>query len=206
MTRGGDVSGPADVGGDWRRPLTISCSFIPVIQCGPPPQVSHGKVEGTDHCWGASVSYSCFHGYQLSTPAVLTCEGKGTWTGEAPRCLRKWAAFVASPWPLPVCLTCLCPGSSGPVWRPRLSWWRLQRRKHLLLQVRGGSVIAIISAAGSTSEEQMRRHKGQINQRVSPVQVRGQILLPDAVFAGWLLVQSVSGRWALEWSAPRLYR
>lgn len=79
-----------------------------MIQCGPPPQVSHGKVEGTDHYWGCSVSYSCFHGYQLSTPAVLTCEGNGTWTGEVPQCLRKWATFVASLLAVPVCLTRAC--------------------------------------------------------------------------------------------------
>lgn len=62
---------------------------VSVIQCGPPPQVQYGKVEGTDHSWGSSISYSCFHGYQLSSPAVLTCEGNGTWTGDIPQCLRK---------------------------------------------------------------------------------------------------------------------
>lgn len=72
-----------------RHALTEKRLFVAVIQCGPLPQVHHGKVEGTDHSWGAGASYSCFHGYQQSAPAVLTCEGNGTWTGDVPQCLRK---------------------------------------------------------------------------------------------------------------------
>lgn len=134
-----------DWAGEPRFPIFVTSSdlfvtpfaFVSVLQCGPPPQLYHGKVEGTDHSWGSSGSYSCFHGYQLSTPAVLTCEGNGTWTGEVPQCLRKSAIFchsiVSSG-----CLsdTCLSPDCSCPVWRSRLSWWRIQRRKHLFLQVR----------------------------------------------------------------------
>nr|XP_043886771.1 CUB and sushi domain-containing protein 1-like [Solea senegalensis] len=79
--------------GTWNQ-TKPSCK---VIQCGPPPQVHHGKVEGTDHSWGSSVSYSCFHGYQLSSPAVLTCEGNGTWTGDAPQCLPVLCGDPGSP-------------------------------------------------------------------------------------------------------------
>lgn len=59
------------------------------ITCGPPPPVLYGKVEGSDYRWGASVSYSCAEGYQLSNTAILSCEGRGIWRGDIPQCLRK---------------------------------------------------------------------------------------------------------------------
>lgn len=127
--------------------------IVSVIQCGPPPQVHHGKVEGTDHSWGASVSYSCFHGYQLSAPAVLTCEGNGTWTGDVPQCLRKFAdrCFLHGPrhfLPLMSRLLttsqlCLCHWSC-PVWRPRLPRRRIPRGEHLFLPVSGRMLLLLL--------------------------------------------------------------
>ncbi|XP_027021418.2 CUB and sushi domain-containing protein 1 isoform X3 [Tachysurus fulvidraco] len=58
-----------------------------VIMCGQPPAIRNGKVEGSDLQWGSSVAYSCFSGYQLSSPGIATCEGNGTWRGEIPQCL-----------------------------------------------------------------------------------------------------------------------
>uniref|UniRef100_A0A8D3BTG4 CUB and sushi domain-containing protein 1-like n=1 Tax=Scophthalmus maximus TaxID=52904 RepID=A0A8D3BTG4_SCOMX len=48
-----------------------------VIQCGSPPQVLHGKVEGTDQSWGSS--------------------GNGTWTGDIPQCLPVLCGDPGSP-------------------------------------------------------------------------------------------------------------
>ncbi|XP_027870779.1 CUB and sushi domain-containing protein 1 isoform X2 [Xiphophorus couchianus] len=79
--------------GTWNQ-TKPSCR---VIQCGHPPQVLNGKVEGTDDSWGSSVSYSCFQGYQMSIPAVLTCEGNGTWTGDIPQCLPVLCGDPGSP-------------------------------------------------------------------------------------------------------------
>nr|XP_028594815.1 CUB and sushi domain-containing protein 2 isoform X3 [Podarcis muralis] len=56
------------------------------IICKPPQVVPNGKVVGSDFSWGSSVSYSCLEGYQLSLPAILTCEGNGSWSGELPQC------------------------------------------------------------------------------------------------------------------------
>ncbi|XP_019508240.1 PREDICTED: CUB and sushi domain-containing protein 1 [Hipposideros armiger] len=57
------------------------------VLCSQPPHVHNGRVEGTDFRWGASISYSCVDGYQLSHPAILSCEGPGLWTGDVPQCL-----------------------------------------------------------------------------------------------------------------------
>ncbi|XP_057355961.1 CUB and sushi domain-containing protein 2 isoform X3 [Manis pentadactyla] len=56
------------------------------ITCKPPQLIPNGKVVGSDFTWGSSVTYACLEGYQLSLPAVLTCEGNGSWTGELPQC------------------------------------------------------------------------------------------------------------------------
>ncbi|KAA0717588.1 CUB and sushi domain-containing protein 1 [Triplophysa tibetana] len=58
-----------------------------VIMCGQPASIRFGRVEGSDLQWGSSVTYSCFEGYQLSSPGISTCEGNGTWRGDVPQCL-----------------------------------------------------------------------------------------------------------------------
>lgn len=63
--------------------------FRSAIVCKSPQAIPNGKVVGSDFSWGSSVSYACLEGYQLSLPAVLTCEGNGTWSGEIPQCFRE---------------------------------------------------------------------------------------------------------------------
>ncbi|KAM4694506.1 CUB and sushi domain-containing protein 1 [Discoglossus pictus] len=67
------------------------------IYCGQPPQVQYGKLEGSDFSWGSSVSYTCEEGYQLSSPTVLSCEGRGTWRGEIPHCLPVYCGDPGTP-------------------------------------------------------------------------------------------------------------
>uniref|UniRef100_A0A673IHF6 CUB and Sushi multiple domains 1 n=1 Tax=Sinocyclocheilus rhinocerous TaxID=307959 RepID=A0A673IHF6_9TELE len=69
--------------GSWSRTQPV-CE---VIMCGQPPAIRNGRVEGSDLQWGSSVTYSCFEGYQLSSPGIATCEGNGSWRGEIPQCL-----------------------------------------------------------------------------------------------------------------------
>ncbi|XP_023598845.1 CUB and sushi domain-containing protein 1-like [Trichechus manatus latirostris] len=67
------------------------------VMCSQPPQVQHGKVEGTDFHWGSSVSYSCADGYQLSHSSILSCEGHGVWKGEIPQCLPVFCGDPGTP-------------------------------------------------------------------------------------------------------------
>lgn len=92
------------------QPSLISSSLLPLlpaIMCKPPQLIPNGKVVGSDFMWGSSVTYACLEGYQLSLPAVLTCEGNGSWTGELPQCFRKLlkgafrASYLLAPSPFP---------------------------------------------------------------------------------------------------------
>ncbi|NP_444401.2 CUB and sushi domain-containing protein 1 precursor [Mus musculus] len=79
--------------GTWNQ----SRPLCKAVLCNQPPPVPNGKVEGSDFRWGASISYSCVDGYQLSHSAILSCEGRGVWKGEVPQCLPVFCGDPGTP-------------------------------------------------------------------------------------------------------------
>ncbi|XP_075058584.1 CUB and sushi domain-containing protein 1 [Mixophyes fleayi] len=89
------ATGPLMCGKDGTWNLTKpTCK---AIHCSQPPHVLYGKLEGSDYSWGSSVSYTCVQGYQLSSPTVLSCEGRGIWRGEMPQCLPVFCGDPGTP-------------------------------------------------------------------------------------------------------------
>ncbi|XP_034142652.1 CUB and sushi domain-containing protein 3 [Esox lucius] len=90
---GGSTTSTCTQNGTWSAIIPV-CK---VVTCPPPPHIHNGLLEGSVFEWGTSVSYSCVPGYELSFPAVLTCVGLGSWSGDLPQCLPKFCGDPGSP-------------------------------------------------------------------------------------------------------------
>lgn len=58
----------------------------PVI-CGPPEDISHGFLNGSDFTYGEYAQYVCFPGYELHGNPLRQCLSNGSWSGSLPSCL-----------------------------------------------------------------------------------------------------------------------
>lgn len=60
------------------------------VDCGSPPDVSHGLASFSSTKMGSSVRYSCMQGTVMAGSSSSTCTKFGTWSNAAPTCRVKY--------------------------------------------------------------------------------------------------------------------
>uniref|UniRef100_H2Y8B7 Sushi domain-containing protein n=1 Tax=Ciona savignyi TaxID=51511 RepID=H2Y8B7_CIOSA len=81
------------IGGTWSGPgpsCTVTLFFF-LASCPPPPSVPNGQFTPSSRRFvlGATVTYACTAGFQISGSSILTCTSSGTWSGPGPSCTGK---------------------------------------------------------------------------------------------------------------------
>lgn len=69
--------------GNWDR----EAPFCEPINCGPPEDISHGFLNGSDFSYGEYIEYICFPGYELQGSPRRQCMSNGSWSGISASCL-----------------------------------------------------------------------------------------------------------------------
>ena len=74
--------------------LCFRLSFHAAVNCSDAPaRPANGQRSGSGTTFGSIVTYTCNHGYSLSTlgrnKITLTCMANGNWNGSAPQCNGK---------------------------------------------------------------------------------------------------------------------
>ncbi|KAG7318162.1 hypothetical protein KOW79_017917 [Hemibagrus wyckioides] len=70
-----------------RTHMATAQDLQPVVSCGWLQSPSHGKKDGTMYLEGASVRFSCNHGYRLYGSQERVCQEDGRWSGEDTHCV-----------------------------------------------------------------------------------------------------------------------
>ena len=60
--------------------------FLSEINCGNPGTPSNGQRHGSDFSFGATVRFTCNHGYELNGENSIKCEATGDWSHPTPKC------------------------------------------------------------------------------------------------------------------------
>ena len=74
--------------------IWYTCTHIG-INCGPLPDIANGKVDITpDTRFESTATYSCITGHDLVGISTRRCKADGQWSGQEPRCDRKYYAII----------------------------------------------------------------------------------------------------------------
>jgi hypothetical protein len=74
----------------YARSLHLNYRVLGFPLCPELPSVSNGAVSSASREPGATATYSCDQGYDLSGPRTRTCGQDGKWSGQEPSCESKF--------------------------------------------------------------------------------------------------------------------
>ena len=76
------------------KTFIILCYFT-AIDCGNPPSPDpNGSVESTGTILRNTANYSCNDGYVLEGSMTIYCQNDGTWSDDAPKCIRMYFHII----------------------------------------------------------------------------------------------------------------
>jgi hypothetical protein len=67
------------------------------VDCGKPLGTAYGFVSAPITTYGSTATYSCAPGYSLDSPATVTCQANGAWSGKVPLCNPVDCGPIATP-------------------------------------------------------------------------------------------------------------